>query len=589
MTSTATYNNLQPARFHDPGAATGTGAICNIGSHLSRMAARMPDEPAVIVARARRRGHRYRQISFAELERLSNRYAEGLRAAGLARGMRVLLMVRPGFDFVALVFAMLKLGAVPVMIDPGMGLVRLLDCVRRIELDAFVGIPLAQVMRVLRPGAFRGVRCVVTVGRKWFWGGTTLGALAEGAADEFEAVDTRADDTAAILFTSGSTGPAKGVVYEHGTFDAQIRMIQSQYGIEPGEVDLAAFPLFGLFSVAMGMTAVIPDMDASRPGRVEPENIVRPVLDQRATSAFGSPAVWRKVAPYCIEKGIKLPTLRRVLIAGAPVPWQVIEQLHRVIADDGEVHTPYGATESLPVASISGRELLTVRAPSASDGPALSALSARGGGTCVGRPVPGIDLRLIRISDEAIERWSDDLVVPDGELGEITVAGPVVTEEYYGLPEATRLAKIPHGDTTWHRIGDVGYRDAEGRVWFCGRKSHRVVTEHGTMFTECCEPIFNEHPAVARSALVGVGPKGRQRPVLIVELDRAAPSSRASRTALREELLALARKHERTRPIDRILFHPSLPVDIRHNAKINREQLATWADGRSVSPHRVSL
>ncbi|MDO8629714.1 MAG: fatty acid CoA ligase family protein [Phycisphaerales bacterium] len=658
----------------------------NIASHLPRMAAAAPQQRAVVVSRRRGARLHYASLTFAELEALSNRYANGLTAAGIGRNHRVLLMVRQGFDFVALVFALFKMGAVPVMIDPGMGVNRLLDCVRTVDLDALVGIPLAQAVRVLRPGPFRTIEYgrFITVGRRWFWGGPTLDELSHEASDRFTIADTAADETAAILFTSGSTGPAKGVVYEHGMFDAQVRMIQSCYGIEPGEIDLPTFPLFALFSVAMGMTIVLPDMDPSHPARVRPANIVAAIHDQKVTNTFGSPAVWRRVAAYCVEREIKLPTLRRILIAGAPVPRAVIEQLHLVLSSDADVHTPYGATESLPVSTISGREILVAgaNAPSPLEGRGLpedatgaTVMATRfGAGTCVGRPLPGVEVRLIRISDDPIAEMSDDLVVLDGEFGEICVRGPAVTREYFGLPQADATAKIRDGDTIWHRMGDIGCRDAEGRLWFCGRKSHRVTTRDGTLFTECVEPIFNEHPDVSRCALVGVGPPGRQTPVLIVE-PKPGRFPRARRvSSFVDELLDLARTANAAEPgasatgpistatvmerstapgasaagpsepgaqatgpasrltkeelqnaspltkgghrgvavplrgfvaepaleewlrgsLDQstianrqlgILFHRSLPVDIRHNAKINRERLAVWATRQYRDSH----
>jgi acyl-CoA synthetase (AMP-forming)/AMP-acid ligase II len=579
----------------------------NIASHLPRMAAAAPQQRAVVVSRRRGAKLHYSSMTFTELEALSNRYANGLTAAGIGRNHRVLLMVRQGFDFVALVFALFKIGAVPVLIDPGMGINRLLDCVRTVDLDALVGIPLAQAVRVLRPGPFRTVQNgrFITVGRRWFWGGPTLDELSRGASDRFTIADTAADETAAILFTSGSTGPAKGVVYEHGMFDAQVRMIQSCYGIEPGEIDLPTFPLFALFSVAMGMTIVLPDMDPSHPARVNPANIVAAIRDQKVTNTFGSPAVWRRVAAYCVEREIKLPTLRRVLIAGAPVPRSVIEQLHLVLSPDADVHTPYGATESLPVSTISGREILETSrglrplrtlvadasrglqsARSCNDDPSRLSLNCLGCGTCVGRPLAGVEVRLIGITDDPISEWADGLVVPDGEFGEICVRGAAVTKEYFGLPRADAAAKIRDGATIWHRIGDIGRRDAEGRLWFCGRKSHRVTTRDGTLFTECVEPIFNEHPDVSRCALVGVGPPGEQRPVLIVEPKPGRFPGRRRAALFVRELLDLARRaaSNRASTIDpqhlTVLFHRCLPVDVRHNAKINREALAVWAEGR---------
>jgi len=561
----------------DTSGHVGPAATFNIASYLPQMAATSPNQRAVVLARSRD------SLTFAELESLSNRYANGLSAIGVAQADRVLVMVKPGFEFLGLIFALFKMGAVPVMIDPGMGVGRMLDCIRTADLKGFVGVPLAHVIRVLRPSVFKSVRSLVTVGKRWFWRGATLGELARGASDHFTLVDTKSTDIAAILFTSGSTGPAKGVVYEHGMFDAQVRMIQSHYGIEPGEIDLPTFPLFGLFSVAMGMTAVVPDMDPSRPARVDPAKIVEAIRKHGVTNTFGSPAVWKRVAAYCVTRDIRLPTLRRVLIAGAPVPRPVIQQLHRVLPAEADVHTPYGATEALPVSSENGRELLRLR----------NGTGHAGAGTCVGNPVPGIDVRLIRITDDPIPEWSDALVVGNGEFGEITVAGPVVTKTYSRLPRADALSKIRDGNKTWHRIGDIGYRDAEGRLWFCGRKSQRVQTERGTLFTDCIEGVFNQHPDVARSALVGLGPAGRQVPVIVIEPKPSRFPHGPRVGTFIQELLELVQPPANCHStIDnrqsaignwqsaQVLFHRSLPVDVRHNAKINREALAGWAARR---------
>ena len=560
--------SIAPTQTSAKTAGEGTGDAFNIASYLPRMAASRPEQAAVVLAGSKDR-HDAR-LSFAELERLTNRYANGLVGAGFERGMRTLLMVRPGFDFIALVFALFKIGAVPVMIDPGMGARRMLDCIRSVDLQGFVGIPLAHLMRVLRPRSFRAVKRVITVGRRWCWGGPALQSISRTAGEDFDFIKTRRDETAAVLFTSGATGPAKGVVYQHGMFDAQVRSIQTTYGMKPGEIDLPTFPLFVLFSTAMGMTAVIPDMDPSRPGSADPSKIVDAIRGHGVTTTFGSPVLWRRVADFCIERGIKLPTLRRILIAGAPVSTDLIEKLHRVIGEEADVHTPYGATESLPVTSIGGRERLGE----------CAAKTRTGGGICIGKPLGGVDMRIIRITDDAIPTWGDDLTIPDGEIGEIVVSGPVVTKEYLGLPEATRLAKISDGNRIRHRIGDVGYRDGDGRIWFCGRKAHRVETSDGTLFSVCCEAIFNEHPDVNRSALVGIGTSMIRRAVIVIEpLPRRFPKGMRT-LRFREELLELGRANHLTETIRDVLFHKSLPVDIRHNAKINREALAGWAAER---------
>ena len=545
-------------------------ATFNVASFLPLMASDKPERVAVVSPASRGSSDPYRRVSYAQLEATTNRYANGLREIGIGQGTRTLVMVQPGLEFIGLVFALFKVGAVPVLIDPGMGVRQMQSCIRTVEPEAFIGIPSAQALRVLQPAAFRTIRHVVTVGRRWFWGGATLSELHDLGGSEFEMTPTKPDETAAILFTSGSTGPAKGVVYEHGMFHAQVRWIQTYYGIEPGEVDLSAFPLFALFAPAMGMTSVVPDMDPVRPAQVDPAVLVREITDYQVTNSFGSPAIWKRVAAYCLECRLKLPSIRRILIAGAPVSWQLLDRLRQVLDSSAEIHTPYGATESLPVSSISAREVLGD----------CSQRSRAGAGTCVGRPLPGIDLRIIRISDGPIPEWSDDLVVPDGEIGEIVVSGPVVTKRYYGLPEATNLAKIRNGNGIRHRMGDVGYRDEQGRIWFCGRKAHRVVTEKGTMFPVPCEAVFNEHADVFRSALVGVGACGRKRPVIVVEPEPGKFPSGRRVGAFKAELLRLGRENELTRGIDNVLFHRDFPVDVRHNVKIDREELGRWAARR---------
>jgi acyl-CoA synthetase (AMP-forming)/AMP-acid ligase II len=349
-----------------------------------------------------------------------------------------------------------------------------------------------------------------------------------------------------------------------------VAALQAVYDIRPGEVDLPTFPLFALFAPALGMTAIIPQMDFTRPGTVNPERIIGPATSYHATTMFGSPALLNRVGRYGAQKGVLLPHLKRVISAGAPVPAAVLERFHSLLPEGAEVFTPYGATEALPVSSIGSREILGK----------TGRLTAEGRGVCVGMPVPGIDVAIIPVSDEPIDSWSDQLPLPAWEVGEITVAGPQVTTSYYNRPEATRLAKIINAETgrIWHRMGDLGYLDKEGRIWFCGRKAHRVVTLTETLYTIPVEGVFNAHPDVFRTALVGVGKPGQQQPVLCVELEKDA--RKRDHEQLRAELQVLGKQFPHTRELHQILFHPAFPVDIRHNAKIFREKLAIWAAGK---------
>lgn len=546
----------------------------NVARFLPQIARERPEQLAVVTGVGRDRQGRvvYERWTFAELDRRSDAYAWGLTGYGLAQGTRVLLLVPAGLPLIALTFALFKVGCVPILIDPAMGRQNLATCIAQSQPDVMIGVARAHVARLLFRTAFRSVQRHVTVGRRWLWGGATLDALDEvgaGINTPFPLATTEADDPAAIVFTTGSTGVPKGVLYRHGMFDAQRAMLQQLYAVEPGEVDMPAFPLFALFNVAMGVASAIPPLDPTRPAACDPAQIVETIHDQHVTMSFGSPAIWEKVTRYCEERRERLPTLRRILMAGAPVPAHIHERFTRILEPDANTYTPYGATEALPVTSISGRELLALRA-TRSD-PLV--------GTCVGWPVPDVTLRIIQISDEAIPIWRDDLVLPPGEVGEIVVTGPAVTEEYVNRPESTRLAKIRDGACVWHRMGDLGYLDEAGRLWFYGRKSQRVETAAGPLFTEPCELIFNQHPDVFRSALVGVPGGGPYaRPVIVVEpRPGKLPRTAAERARFMQELLALGATYPMTATIDIVLFHPSFPVDIRHNAKIFREKLAVWA------------
>jgi acyl-CoA synthetase (AMP-forming)/AMP-acid ligase II len=416
---------------------------------------------------------------------------------------------------------------------------------------------------------FPEARFNVTVGSRRFWRGPTLDALLGKPASGFTMHDPAPDEPAAIIFTSGSTGPPKGVLYRHGNFCSQVRQLQSHYEIQPGEIDLPGFPLFGLFNAAMGVTTVVPDMDASRPARVNPRLIIEAIRDWNVTQAFGSPAMWNVVGRHCEANSVTLPSVRRVLCAGAPVPPHVVDRMHAALPR-GQMFTPYGCTEALPIASISSSEILGETAEQ----------TARGKGVCVGGPFSEIDWKVIRITDTPIPAIDDAEELATHQIGELIVRGPVVTSEYVTRADQNRYAKIGTGNDVWHRMGDAGYLDERNRFWFCGRKSHRVIADHGTMFTIPSEAIFNNHESIYRSALVGVGRPGEQIPVIIAEpWPEKRPGNKPARDKLIGELYSLGQANDLTKTIRRehIFIHKSLPVDIRHNAKIFREQLAVWA------------
>ncbi len=577
-----------------------TATTLNVASHLARMAAEFPDLPAVHVPIGPVNPHGnspHRTLTYRELNADADAVAHGLAALGIGRGTRVALMVPPGLDFFAVTFALFKLAAVPVMIDPGMGVKNLGTCLGEAEPEAFIGIAKAHVGRRLFGWAKGSIKTTVNVGGWRFFCTRSIGEVRQCTPHSPSAVRSKphsesaeyipgkphsesaeyfpnvsADDLAAILFTSGSTGVAKGVEYTHGIFAAQVELLKAVYGIEPGEVDLCTFPLFALFGPALGMACVVPDMDSSRPATIDPAKAMSQMRQFGVTQMFGSPAVLRALVSREATPSA-LSTLRRVISAGAPARVDVLEAFTKLLPPGVQVFTPYGATEALPVANIGSDEILTE----------TRFATEQGKGVCVGRPVPGITVHVIRIADDPIPTWDDTLCVPPGVVGEFVVRGPVVTKRYFKRDAATKLAKILDERTgeVLHRMGDVGYIDEQGRLWFCGRKSHRVETPHGTYFTDMVEPVFNA--VIGRTALVGLR-RGENYPVLCVEcLPPRMHGDLAPRIASWEQQLEWLReagsKHQHTKRVRTFLAHGGpFPVDVRHNSKIFREKLAVWAD-----------
>ncbi|TXH28083.1 MAG: hypothetical protein E6Q99_02870, partial [Elusimicrobia bacterium] len=489
----------------------------NFAARVRAIAQSDPDRTALLFPR---RGHRrprdYGRVTFGHIEALSDRYAAGLSGLGVRRGDRVLLLVPVGPDLLAFALALLKIGAVLVLIDPGMGVRALLDCVDRVGPDALIAVPKVHALRCFVRRPFATVRHAVTVGRRWGWGGASSRAW-RGPVPPVAMADVGRDALGAIVFTTGSTGVPKGVHYTHGVFDAQVEFIQNQYH-RGDRTGLAAFPTMALYYLAMGIPCVLPPVNPARVARVDPADVLDALDRFEVTSGAGSPMFWEPVVRHCRALGRGPRDLRTVTMFGAPVRAELLEDFKAVLAPGGDTHTPYGATEALPVTTLAGSEILRD----------TRARTRAGAGVCVGRPFPGLTVRVIPLTDEPLPTWNERLGLPPGVIGEIVVKGPIVTAAYDRRERETALAKIREGDAVWHRMGDAGYFDSEGRLWYCGRKSHRVETVAGPLFSVPVEEIFNAHPGVRRTALIGLGERPRQRPVLVVE-PRPGASPRTAR------------------------------------------------------------
>jgi acyl-coenzyme A synthetase/AMP-(fatty) acid ligase len=539
---------------------------CNIAASLERSATALGDHPGLVEAASGKK------LSFTQVSNRSDSYAHLLYEKGIRQGDRVMLMVKPSADFICLTFALFKIGAPVILIDPGMGYKNLLKCIKGVAPQVFIGIPKAHLFKTFFPKPFASVRHSLCCGGSFGVFGPDISKAANRDRGGFPICEVGDRDLAAIIFTTGSTGPPKGVRYEHGIFQAQLRLIHEHYGIGKGDVDQPAFPLFALFSTALGATAVIPDMDPTRPAQVDPASFVASIEKYGVTYSFGSPAIWNVIAKYCVTDDPRLDSLDKVLMAGAPVSGGLIERMQDVLQSSARIHTPYGATESLPIVSIEGHEITD----------STWDLTRQGKGTCVGTPLPGIDIQIIPISDHAIPVLDTSTYLPSDAIGEIIVRGDVVTRAYENNDHENSLSKISDGGTFWHRMGDVGYKDTAGRLWFCGRRGHRVLSTVGgvacTLFTIPCEALFNNHPDVFRSALVGVPDGlGTQTPVIVLEPEKKRDISDSELLCDAQQIAA---QNSLTKDIRYFLVHPEFPVDIRHNAKIFREKLSVWAESQ---------
>ncbi len=549
----------------------------NIANRLTELAQRRPHAKAITAPKKRDRkgNYKYESLTFSELEALSTKYALGFKEMGFEKGDRTLVFVRPSLDFTAITFATFKLGLIPVFIDPGMGKKNLLRAIKLVNPVGLIAVPEVHILRILYRKAFQTIKYFVTTG-KMRWGGMkTLHQLKTGSFDSEnqKIAEVNPEDTAAIAFTSGGTGIPKGVVYTHKIFSHQTDILKEIYKLDDNDVDIPGFPMFSLFTVSMGINSCIPDMDPSKPAKANPEKLVANIKDHKATFVAGSPAIWERVADYCLKQKITLPTIKALVMFGAPISVELHEKFKDILVN-GTTYTPYGATESLPVSNVSGKYVLEN----------TTQLTNQGKGTCLGIPVPTIKVKIIKITDEPIVDIKNAIELLTGEIGEIIVSGSVVTKEYYKMPEKTKDSKIYDSDTNtfWHRMGDIGYLDDQGRLWFGGRMVYRVETNEGLLSSVQCEAIFNQHTLVKRTALIGLEKDGKQIPAIVVERHDKKLLSGREKDRMVHELKEMGKKYAHTKSITEFFFHQSFPVDVRHNIKIDRIQLRNDAQSGNL-------
>jgi len=508
-----------------------------------------------------------RSVTFGELDELVQRTAEGLfGTGGVQVGDRVAVMIPPGVDLAIVLYACWRMGAVPVLIDGGLGPAQMGAAMKVAYPNHLIGIRRAlAAARTLRwPGRRIAVEPTHRVARRLLGVEHDLASLQDAPSVPLPAVDPDAE--AAVVFTSGATGPSKGVRYSAARIDTQIRTLVEQYNISADDSLVAAFAPFALYGPAMGIPSTVPDMDVSSPGTLTAATLLDAVEAIDASLVFASPAAILSVLETLDELGARdrtaLDHVRLLLSAGAPVPGHVLRAAVDRLVPNAAAHTPYGMTECLPVTDI---DLVSLE----SLGPdALHHL-----GVCVGMPVDSVELLIDPL---------DELGIPTGLptsepglLGEVRVRAAHQRLGYDRLWHTTHLASPADGT---HATGDIGTIDADGRLWIGGRTGHVIRTATGPVAPTPIERAVDMLDGIRRSAAVGVGPAGAQVVVVIAETSDAGRRPRQS-SLDRIDRIRAAVAEATGLDVAACLEVPSLPVDRRHNSKIDRTHLADWATG----------
>ncbi|MDF1761897.1 MAG: fatty acid CoA ligase family protein [Oleibacter sp.] len=550
--------------------------LFNVFSLLEEQARIEPEKLAMIQAGQRNKHGQfeYRKQSFAKLVNEIESLSAGFAQLGIGQGSKVLILVKPDIQLVSVTYALFRLGAIPVIIDPAIGFSRLLHCIEEAAPDALLALPLVHAIRPLFPRTFKSVRIFITNGCKISPRVHRLQKLMQTNAPVPAVAPTHSNDVAAIFFTSGSTGIPKGVESQHGHMRAQINIMRDLFDFDRHETDLAAFPVTMLVSPALGRTCVVPNLGSLHPAKCKPENLVQAISDFNVAACFASPIVWERLSLYCTENNLQLSSIHCAYSGGAPIPGKLVKRVCDIIPN-GRMLTPYGATEATPIAIMDAEEILAETAQ----------LTTKGHGVCVGRPVAGLQVLIISQQAEAIADFADITLLPQGQRGEIITQGPLVSERYHGRDEATRMAKITELDKAtgatriWHRTGDIGYFDDKGRLWFCGRISHITYHKNQAFYSVQAEEIVNAEVDIWRSALVNVEVNQEQELVIVLE-----PHSEHRKTVSTErQQRILQTLHAHGFPVKfSFVFPQAFPVDRRHNSKIERPTLAEWAQKNMI-------
>lgn len=497
---------------------------------------------------------KYESLTFAEIEQRTNHYAHTFLHTGLIKGDRVLVFVKPGLEFPIIVFALFRAGLVPVFIDPGMGVDSMLQCVESTKATALIGIPKIHHLRILKANYFASIKFhFVVMGRAI--NAQSFDNLLKKNIFTHNVINTEPKESlAAILFTSGGTGIPKGVLYTNAMFIDQAIKLKQLFKLTQQDKDYPCFPLFGLFSLALGLTVVLPGVDLMKPAEVNAKAIAKALIHHKITFSTGSPALWNRVSQYATRKKLVFTQLKVIATFGAPVNLKLHQALSKLLPY-GDLYTPYGATECLPVSITTSREVLGD----------TKNQTLMGYGTCVGYAAPMTDIKILCLDQLTI-------VSPDDEaIGEIIVHSSTMTQGYDGLESSHIAYHCPVTNKKYHRMGDMGKIDHFGRLWFLGRVVHSIKVSNYWLCTEEIEPVVNNLPEVSKSALLNV----QGKIILVVErTDGITEMSQTLKDKFFQKIRFVLDQTPKGHLVAEIVLDINFPVDTRHNIKIDRLAMA---------------
>ncbi len=531
--------------------------LFNIGLSLQDHAKKRPHALALRIPQRTLFSRRlfYRDVCFEALEASVTQAHAYYHDHGIRAGMRCFIFLPIGQELIASLFALFRLGAIPILLDPGLKRPKLLKIIQDTKAHAVI----ADKKRLILGRLLLSAEGISTP--KWllaFKIDKQRTDLKQNSGTHLPLAPSTPHTSAAILFTSGSTGAPKGVVYSHGMFAKQLELLSTVYGLKGGN-DFPLLAVFALFNPALGICTVLPEMNLKKPMKSSPEQLLEGIEKAGVTQSFASPILWRKITHHALEKNKCYPSLEQLFLAGCACPPGLIEQL-RSVFPNAKITLPYGATEALPLTQISGEcfEKAQNKNPFS--------------GTCLGKALPGIQFQILPGYKQA-----HNLCISQN-IGEIAVSGEVVSPEYDALPHINKTSKFYDSNgQLWHKMGDVGYVDEYGYLWFLGRQAECIFSEEVIYYPDPCEAVFLKHPLVARAALIGLGRELIKKPAMVIQLKSIHDFYRPHKLALLEkELKQWAQKYAHTASIQTLFFRSTLPVDSRHNAKIHRLSLGVF-------------